>query len=347
MVRLRNRSDRKSVELRVGSDGETIARPVELPSSGEEKDYFVDLPRVGQVIAVELRADPPDDLAADDRAWLVRQRKWPTLEPASSLPPELRRMIEVYGKHRPASEGSGHVVVTDDLSGLGSGRAAAGVARGDERLRAGDQPVRVVEHPVTTSVKWSEVVADATIAARPPGDGWTPIVSVGSATLVAVRESPARQVWVGFASPTFARRANYVVFWTSVFDWIAAGGEPASDEFTARPVQQLGEGWTRRDDLCGPAATAEPSAGVYQGPAGELVAMNAINIALRTNPPSSSDWSEFAQSGYERRAFELSSALLIAAMVAMLAAVAAWGMGVRHPRNGPGAGRHDASAGVA
>ena len=37
---------------------------------------------------------------------------------------------------------------------------------------------------------------------------------------VAVRESPVRQVWIGFTLIRILRTSDFVVFWTNVFDWI-------------------------------------------------------------------------------------------------------------------------------
>ena len=47
----------------------------------------------------------------------------------------------------------------------------------------------------------------AAVGARapgPPGDGWLPLVSARGGVLLAVRESPVRQVWVGLVSDAFA-----------------------------------------------------------------------------------------------------------------------------------------------
>jgi len=46
--------------------------------------------------------------------------------------------------------------------------------------------------------------------------------------VVAIRQDPIRQVWVGFSSDQFQHRADFVIFWTAVFDWLG-DGEPIYD----------------------------------------------------------------------------------------------------------------------
>jgi hypothetical protein len=53
-----------------------------------------------------------------------------------------------------------------------------------------------------------------------PGLDWQTILSINDHPAVAIRESPARQVWVGFASDVWPRSSDFVIFWTNVFDWI-------------------------------------------------------------------------------------------------------------------------------
>jgi hypothetical protein len=45
-------------------------------------------------------------------------------------------------------------------------------------------------------------------------------VSVGDSVLVAAREQPVREVWVGFQSGDFPRHADFVLFWSNVFNWL-------------------------------------------------------------------------------------------------------------------------------
>jgi hypothetical protein len=174
-----------------------------------------------------------------------------------------------------------------------------------------------VDHPITREVRdWPD---DATLA-PPPGEGWQPIVTANGRPCVAVRQWPARQVWIGFDSATFARRPDFVVFWTNVFDWLA--GE---DEYTSEPVRPLSSEWQRDDAVCGPRLTADPTTGVFRSPAGGLVALNALDLGRRI-VPAAGDWSaRLAALGVARGgSWPLAPGLLVVAMVVLAVGAATW-----------------------
>jgi len=213
MIRVANDSDLPRAELKVGDR----RQPVELPPRGQEKNYFVDLDRADAVIQVEVL--PNDDVPADNRATLTRRQAWPMVQAVGDLPPEVRRIIDAYAKLRPAGEMSAPVIVT---STPGS-RPSILVAQTGNPLPAG--PVHVGDHPVTAHVDWSKAVANAWAGTAPAGENWRPIVSVGERTLVAVREAPARQVWIGFGSETWPQSSDFVIFYTNALDWAGQGGD--------------------------------------------------------------------------------------------------------------------------
>ncbi|MGD0541730.1 MAG: hypothetical protein ABSB33_09455 [Tepidisphaeraceae bacterium] len=161
MVRLFNQSGLTSAELIVRADGNIVrSRPIALSPSGGRRDYFVDIPAAPTVVAAEVQCD--DSIKINHRAWAVRGAAWPIVEPDSSLPPELIRMIEVYGRHRLPSQDSQRIAVVnasdsipsafhhrtadrqrrlfqDSIRGLaGHSRRSDGLGRAGERL-AGDR----------------------------------------------------------------------------------------------------------------------------------------------------------------------------------------------------------------
>jgi hypothetical protein len=208
------------------SGDRTLRQTVDLPADSQ-RNLFLNFEPATDTIDARLEG-AADDFEADDRAWLVRRRSWPTLEARSPLPHELRRMIEVYRRYRPAAEDAPRVAL---------GRP--GDVKGDEPavlLAATDGPesprgdIRPTPHPITTGVDWTGLSTGASVAPGGPPEGWTVLLRAGDRPLVAVRDVDARQVWVGFESRAFARTPGYVVFWTAVFNWLAS----ASDEaFTA------------------------------------------------------------------------------------------------------------------
>ena len=104
--------------------------------------------------------------------------------------------------------------------------------------------------------------------APPPPAGWDAVVSIDRRPAVAVRESPARRVWVGLEADEWPRTPEYVVFWANVFDWLGAG----EVTFRSHPVALLEGRWDVVDLAggmggdTGAASCAEPGLwpGVYR-----------------------------------------------------------------------------------
>jgi hypothetical protein len=206
--------------LVIDSGGAVVRREVKI-GAGEGQKVFVDLDPRGDTI--EARLEGTDDFDANDRAWLVRQRSWPAIETRAAVSDELRRMIEVYGRNRPAGEGSVRLAIarSGELKVEEAGVVLAPVAG---QVEAG-ATVQASAHPATRDVDWSSLGRGASVSATGPGEGWTVAVRLGGRPILAVRDAPARQVWVGFESRAFARTPAFVVFWTNVFDWVGAGSE--------------------------------------------------------------------------------------------------------------------------
>jgi hypothetical protein len=312
MVRVRNQSSMDRAVVRLLSDEQEVARvDVELPASGE-RDYFVDLPNVGRVVTAELQVS--DELSADDRAWLVRERSWPVIQARSSLPAEVRRVIESYGGQREGAEDSRRVSVATSVEAAGNDAAAvvsAGTA-GD----GADEPVRVTAHPLTESVRSWPAGAPAL---APGGTEWTPLVARGGETLLAVRTDPVRQVWIGAHSAAWAATTDFVILWTNVFDWLGEGGE----SFISYPVAELGLEW----NTVPPVIERGYTPGLYRRDDGALRAVNATDVRF---PDSiTADWrSALAAAARaslrEHGTFSLSPALSILALTSVCVAAATW-----------------------
>ena len=306
MVRLVGEGSTKQTIV-ISSDGARVERTVDAPGTA-----FIDLPGLGETVEVALSQG--DALTADDRAWLVRESGWPRIEPIATLPQELARMVETYRKLRPAREDAGVVSIVDAAANIDGAAVILAPA-----TAAATGSASVAEHPITTGVAWADVLKDARIGAAAPA-GFTPVVSIGDRVAVAVRETP-RQAWVAIESTTFPRRADYVVFWTNVFDWLGQGG----DAFVSHPIGLLGDEWRRVTD--GPPGT-EPGLwpGVYQRGDGTLRAVNAGAHAKPSSSPTMNDWQQrlarLASGQAGGRA--LSPYLLIAALACALGAALRW-----------------------
>lgn len=229
MVRVLNQSRRTAATLRIESDGDVTEMPLVLPNRGEERNYFVDVPKLGDTIAASL--DVQDDLPADDRAWLVRSSAWPAIEPRVPLSKADQRMIDVYARHRPPAANSPRVIITNDVARLAEGDRAIILAPGADIQRSSG-PLLVKDHPITQDVDWQKMEITG---ATPAPDEWDPLVTVDGQAIVAVRTEPARQVWIGFDLDAWAAKPQFVIFWTNVVDWVGQGEE----HFTSEPVEDL------------------------------------------------------------------------------------------------------------
>ena len=293
-------------ELRVSSAGREVVRPVETGTAGGSRDYFIDLEAVGDVVKAELVVE--DDFPGDDAAWLVREGSPPRLEPRGALPAELLRIVEVYAASRPPAAESPRVILTRDNVVLPP--ASVGVVLADARdvAAAGDAQVR--PHPVTRDTRWT-FREPVRLAAAPSGgtaNPWTPVVTLGGRTAVAVCEAPARQVWVGIESEEWPRTPEYVVFWANVFDWL--GGEGVS--FAAHPARRLVGAWepvewAGQRSGRGPKSVADWSEDVGFWPGcyrrtedGVLRAVNAGGVQFPTPPADA--WRPRLERALERRA---------------------------------------------
>lgn len=215
MVRIRSDSPQTNGELKVAN----VQRSIQLPASGEQKNYFIDLDRLDSVIPIHLH--PADDLAADNIIELVRTSVRPRLIPETDLPAEILRVTDSYSRLRPAADGSSPIHITSRQD-FAPGIHAIQIAR---TTRQSSGAVRVESHPIASNVNWQDIAQSPIRIADAPGAGWRAIGWTGEAPIVAIREDPVRQVWIGFESDSFPRSADFVVFWTNVFDWIAGQGE--------------------------------------------------------------------------------------------------------------------------
>lgn len=255
MVRVRSAGRSGPAQLRVSTAGRDVVREIELPPDGQTADHFIDFEALGDVVKAELQVD--DDFGADDAAWLVREGSPPRLEPRGSVPQELHRMINVYASSRPPTGESQRVIIVRDTAALAPESSGVVLAEARDQLAPPDAQVR--PHPVTRDTTWT--LAEPIRLAAGPGEGWTPVVTIGGRVAVAVRESPARQVWVGMASDEWPRTPQYVVFWANVFDWVG-GGEV---RYQSRPVGRLEGRWDAVELAGAHGPTTRPGAAADLG----------------------------------------------------------------------------------
>jgi hypothetical protein len=322
MVRLGGGEGLRAAKLRVTSGGQRVERDVQLPESGE-RDEFIDVDKLGASVRADLLID--DDQPADNTAWLAREANWPRIESRIPLPAYLQRMVDVYAKQRPPSEGSTPVAIVAaaaDLPADGPGVVIPqlSLAAGTE---AAAQPV-IADHPVTKDVIWADV-GRPTLSAEGPPVGWTPLVSVGGKVWVAARQRSARAIWGGLDTSEWSRSPAFVVFWGNVFNWIGAGGE----RFESYPVGSLDDSDWKRVELAGlPPGSARPEPklwpGLYQRSDGTFRALNAPDVPFPP-PPAKADWQDrLAAVEKQARQVDLAPVLAAAALVCLALAASTW-----------------------
>ena len=325
MVRVRNDSDADKAELRVSSAERETARAIELPPRGGRRDYFIDPEVLGDAVKVRLVID--DDFAADNTAWLVREGGPGRIEPRAALPAELRRMVEVYSTSRPPSPDASPVAVVRDAAALPAQSGGVVVAEAGESVAASDVQVR--PHAVTRDTRWS-FQRPVRLAPAPPQE-WTAVVTIAGRPVVAVRESPVRQVWVGLESDEWPRTAEYVVFWGNVFDWLG-GGER---RFAEHAPAVLGAAWRGVEQPEVPGVRTSPAAveeqglwpGLYERP--EDGVRRAVNAGEVVFPESmAGDWrqrlAEVVTRHARRAARPLAPVVVLAALACAGAAALLW-----------------------
>ena len=301
MIVVANNSPRETATLRVRSGERNVAeRAIDLPrAAGGEAKFFVDLPSLDAVAVAEI--DVADDIAIDNVAHAKRQRSFPAIEVRAAVPAEVRRVVEAYGKSRPANEASRRVaVVADDA--VPTDVPVAIVAGATSNPQPG--PVTVAAHPVSAGVDWADAKAQA--SGTPSGEGWRAIVSIGGNPAVAVREAPHRQVWIGFDAPDFARTPAFVIFWTNVFDWLAGDSGDGGDG---------GDGGIGED---GGADDAVADAARHWTP--------TVVPPIRAAPPSADDWREklAAFKAPHRARADVTSPVLLASVICLIVAALGW-----------------------
>jgi hypothetical protein len=221
MIRLLNESNLASAKLTVRAGSAVVTEDVDLPGREQSRNYFVDVPVAASTIDAEVLSGK-----IDHHLQTAQQVASPIVEARGPLPPELSRIIEVYSRHRAPGEESKHIEVITASANVISDEPAAVLMnpRSGVREPSSIRPLIVHDSPLTRSVDWDRVLLGANMESPPSGD-WQPIVSSAGVVAVACREEPVKQVWVGFNSEEFGHQADFVIFWSNVFNWLGDGGE--------------------------------------------------------------------------------------------------------------------------
>lgn len=313
MVRVRNQSSFSDATLTVRSGDASRSQTIKLPERDGQQDFFIDLPRLGQIIQATLELT--DDLPIDNVAWLVRRRSWPKIDRLDPLPPEVQRMVEVYRKNRPSGQGSTTVVLASQVAHLSAN--VPGIALAGELPAAPADPaqLKITAHELTRDLDWKALAVAGPVAGAPPGE-WTPLVTAGDRVLLAVRDA-TREVFLGIDPRAVADSEQFVVLWGKLFDWAGRGGELYDTSSV-----HAASGWQLIESDPSSEGYDAPRPGVYRDAQDALAAMSAIDVDFASPPPD--DLSPLDQLAYDRAAWkDMRPAMLFGAIIALLSALAA------------------------
>jgi hypothetical protein len=272
MVRLRNDSPATGIAATIRSESQSISRTLTLPTRGNEQDYFFDLPP-GETVEAAV---------GNNRAYLLREGISAKIEPAPDLPASVARMIRVYARQRGKSQAGATrqtVQVVTSLASIAGATPAVIVAPATDVMSGS---IMAIDDPITRDVHWSAIPGPIHISSSAP-QGWKTVVSMGGQAMVAVREVPARQAWVGFDAEGFSATPAFVVFWTNLLDWVAG----SAHVYSASPVIAQMDGWRRMPLVNDPEALVADAPGIYARGDGSKAAFDSPVLPPPT--PSNAD----------------------------------------------------------
>ncbi|MCC7350712.1 MAG: hypothetical protein IT446_09100 [Phycisphaerales bacterium] len=236
MLELSNHSDLQSIDVEIHTADTVSVHPVALPPSGGRRNVFIDLPKLGPTVQATLRET--DSIPLDDSACLVLRGASVRINPLFQLPAELGRMMEIYQHQQPAGGHNQTLLIAPDAVALPDAMPAVVLPQSSQPATGA---IEVINHPITAQVQWDRW--DWRLTDQPPPAGWSPLVTIGQKTALAITDHPVRRVWVGVGGDEFSRSAQFVMFWTDVLDYLADG----TPRYESQTVHPLGKGWKRID----------------------------------------------------------------------------------------------------
>jgi hypothetical protein len=323
MVSIRNDASARAITLRIITGQRTVEREVNLPPRGSVRE-FVDMRGLGEQVEAEL-IDAADDLAADDQAFAAREAAWPAITAGVVIPPELRRMVDVYQRRRPPRDDSRRIAIVGSWEALPTGQSAVALSGGGRVMGDGDVDQSHENILLRYPVDFHPIAKVAAVSDHPPtGDGWETALRIGARPAIMIRRRPVRQAWIGLDVQSWAAMPAYVMFWTDVFNWL--GGDDAG-EYVSYPLSQWTPEWTPEWTLITGTVPVH-AAGTWPGFYQRGDAKRAFNLDPFTlpKPPAAQSWAAALHSAIRRVSPRVSIApwLLLFAAACLTLSAALW-----------------------
>jgi len=268
-------------EVSLRADGRSVgAQRVSLKPRGRGQAIF-DLP-LDATTVLEARLDKPDDIAADNRAWLARRPGGVRVAWVGDESHYLRRAlsvqpgVEVVELPEPPQEAvpSGfdfalyyHAVPRKVEAGnvvAVAPRGAVGSLRPDDLAEAGQAAVVAARDPLMAAVRLDGIAVGRVRKIAAPQDFETLASADGQPLIGRWRQGEARAIYVGIdpATSDWPLDPSFPIFWANV---VATLGGPGRDFGSVRPGQLCQVDWARGEArLDGPGGSRELIGGVFR-----------------------------------------------------------------------------------
>jgi hypothetical protein len=316
MIGLENHSDLRFAHIIVTSGSVKIERQIVLKN---RQDEFIDLPGLNTWITAELDQQPSS--SPWSKAFLVRQSAGVQLSVLGDVPVPVKHMAEVYSKDRPAQPGSPNVFISDRL--LPVRQAGIWVESVLDADAVGS--ATALPHTVTRNVKTWPTRGKSGNAPS----GFKPVVTLGEDPIVAVRESPAHQLWIRADLSGWEKTPDFVIFFANALDWIA----DADQQYTSTSPTLLGTDWKSANGVGRVPTGAWP--GLFHSESGTWLAVNAGKYpsvsTVKTTP------ADIHPAGILRQHKSLQSAVIACALLSVMVAVSIWHAATPARRGAPSA----------
>ncbi len=310
MVRIRNNSDLDKATLRVNSGALVMNREITLPPRGQEQNFF--LPAATLASTVEATLLDQDEFPRDNTAWLARERAFPNIRATPGVGADVQRVIKVFQKTHPAPNDGTQVLVAPAQSS----ELIADVTIATLLQPLAASALEVAAHPVTANLAITSL-ANLSVAGASPND-WLPLIRAGGRTLLSVRDTSRRQVWIGFTAENFSATADFVVLWTNILNWLSN----TSDEFVSNPLAPLSKDWQPLSANAQSSQSLGLWPGIYRSRDGRFRAHNISPAIFPTSPAAQS--SDIRGSLTHTGAIDASEAILLLILALLLLGAFAW-----------------------
>lgn len=195
-------------------------------------NVFVDLPQISPEMIIRV-SDASGVPLCQPRIWRL---DWSAAKvvAADDVDRPYRQFAEAYAQIHPPRATSSEVLLSSRLP-----VDHAGVLLASSSEPSGPAAIVKQEHPIFAHTDLSPLKVLPLSIAPPPSKEWHVVATAGDRPIIAVRDAPIRQVWLGFRSDAFEQHEAFVILLADIVDWIGQGSEIRGHLDTDRSTGQI------------------------------------------------------------------------------------------------------------